>query len=238
MSDQPSAEVSQTAIGQTLRAARLQHNLSLRELAEKAEVSASLLSKVENGKANPSVRTLHSIADALSLPVHHFFSESKKTGTALSDASALKAKPKVKTEMTPSELRAARTADLIDDADLGLISDEKQAVAEPVVHPETRQSVELLGGIVWERLTPGPEENIEFLQIYYEVGAKSGEKMSHHSGREFQYVLEGTLQLELGFENHILEAGDSIIFDSLTPHRLSNIGDRPMRALSVIFNTK
>ena len=55
-------------IGKKLRAARRAQQLSLRELAGRAEVSASLLSKVENGKANPSVRSLHSIADALSIP--------------------------------------------------------------------------------------------------------------------------------------------------------------------------
>ena len=42
-------------LGEKLRAARMGQNLSLRELAARAEVSASLLSQIENGKANPSV---------------------------------------------------------------------------------------------------------------------------------------------------------------------------------------
>ena len=60
-------------LGEKLRATRISQNLSLRELAARAEVSASLLSQIENGKANPSVRSLHSIADALSMPVDYFF---------------------------------------------------------------------------------------------------------------------------------------------------------------------
>jgi quercetin dioxygenase-like cupin family protein len=62
--------------------------------------------------------------------------------------------------------------------------------------------------------------------------------MSHHNGREFQLVLAGEMLLELGFERYRLKAGDSIIFDSTTPHRLSNAGQEPMRAISVIFNTR
>jgi len=39
----------------------------LRHLADKAEMSASMLSQIETGKAYPSVRSLYGIAAALSL---------------------------------------------------------------------------------------------------------------------------------------------------------------------------
>ncbi len=60
-------------MGQQLRAIRRKHGLSLRALAEKANVSISLLSQIENGKSMPSVKTLHNIADALDVPLGHFF---------------------------------------------------------------------------------------------------------------------------------------------------------------------
>ena len=41
------------AIGEKLRAARQSQQMSLRELASRAEVSASMLSQVETGKAYP-----------------------------------------------------------------------------------------------------------------------------------------------------------------------------------------
>lgn len=212
-------------LGGKLRAARIGQNLSLRELAAKAEVSASLLSQIENGKANPSVRSLHSIADALSMPIDYFFPNGaeNKPGSIISTDS-----------LTPGQLRAAHDAALIDDSTLGF--GEEAHPVEPVVRAMARPTIELLGGITWERLTPRPEENIEFLQICYEVGARSGEKMSHHIGREFHFVLEGELLLELGFERYLLKAGDSITFDSIVPHRLSNCGTVPMRAITVIFN--
>jgi mannose-6-phosphate isomerase-like protein (cupin superfamily) len=216
-------------LGEKLRAARIGQNLSLRELAAKAEVSASLLSQIENGKANPSVRSLHSIADALSMPIDYFFPNGDEDKLEIEPGSIVSTD-----SLTPSQLRAAHDAALIDDSTLGF--GEAVYPVEPVVRATARPTIELLGGIIWERLTPRPEENIEFLRICYEVGAKSGEKMSHHIGREFHFVLEGELLLELGFERYLLKAGDSITFDSIVPHRLSNCGTVPMRAVTVIFN--
>jgi transcriptional regulator with XRE-family HTH domain len=215
-------------LGEKLRAARASRNLSLRELAAKAEVSASLLSQIENGRANPSVRSLHSIADALSVPIDYFFPNGSREN--------IDSKVAIDT-LTPSQLRAARAAELIDDAALGF-DDENAPPPEPVVRAMARPTIELLGGITWERLTAEAEKNIEFLRICYEAGAKSGEKMSHHIGREFHFVLEGELLLELGFERYLLKPGDSIVFESTTPHRLSNVGQGPMRAITIIFNIK
>jgi len=220
-------------IGKKLRAARRVQRLSLRELAAKAEVSASLLSKIENGKANPSVRSLHSIADALSLPVHIFFPAEDEAESAV-ELEVESASDLVNT-MNPSQLRAAQAAALIDHSDLGFDGRDHQSKG-PVVRVNARPTIELLGGVTWSRLTPSPEDGIEFLHIWYDIGATSGEKMSHHAGREFHLVLEGELLLELAFERYLLKTGDSIIFDSTMPHRLSNAGQTPLRAISVIFN--
>ncbi|MCL4395421.1 MAG: cupin domain-containing protein, partial [Chloroflexi bacterium] len=66
-------------------------------------------------------------------------------------------------------------------------------------------------------------------------GATSGASMSHHEGREFGLILEGELVVELGFERHALCTGDSIIFDSTTPHRLTNACTKPARAVWVVL---
>jgi transcriptional regulator with XRE-family HTH domain len=216
-------------IGEKLRAARLRQNLSLRELAEMAEVSASLLSQIENEKANPSVRSLYSIAAALSLPVDYFFPGTSVDGgetgsevSAVSDKTAGVSQPMPAAELTTGpELR---------------FEDEPRKSRSPVVRANARSTIELMGGVTWARLTPGSEEDAEFLQICYEVGASSGAKMSRHSGREFGLILEGELLLELGFERYLLKAGDSIIFDSTTPHRLTNAGQASMQAIWVILN--
>jgi transcriptional regulator with XRE-family HTH domain len=105
-----------------------------------------------------------------------------------------------------------------------------------VIHPADRATLSLTGGITWQRLTPTPEGNIEFIEMRYAPGANSGAAMHHHPGRELGLVLEGQLLLELGFDRHFLGPGDSIAFDSTTPHRLSNPGTQPLRLAWVNLN--
>lgn len=62
--------------------------------------------------------------------------------------------------------------------------------------------------------------------------------MSQHEGREFGLILEGELSVELGFERHTLRAGDSIVFDSTTPHRLTNASGQTVQALWVVLERK
>lgn len=42
--------------------------------------------------------------------------------------------------------------------------------------------------------------------------------LSVHDGQEFDYVLSGTLKIVIGEKTKILSAGDSVIYDSSTPH--------------------
>lgn len=209
-------------IGEKLRAARERQNMSLRELASKAEVSASMLSQIENGKAYPSVRSTYNIAAALGLPVDYFFPDNGSP-----------AKTRAPQDMTASDLREAQLNGTLD---LDTVNAETAPNTPAILHCNARPTISLKGGIDWARLTLHPEPGAEFLEITYAPGASSGERMSHHIGREFGLILEGALTIELGFERHVLCAGDSIIFDSTTPHRLSNTDNQSMRALWVVLN--
>jgi transcriptional regulator with XRE-family HTH domain/mannose-6-phosphate isomerase-like protein (cupin superfamily) len=216
-------------IGETLRAVRQQKQMSLRELATKAEMSASMLSQIETGKAYPSVRSIYSIAAALGVPVDNFFPSPANTG-----AGGFRPAAQASNEMTASELRDAKVNGEIDGVALEFTSGAQSPT--PVVQVDARPTIELKGGITWSRLTALAESGAEFLEITYACGATSGAQMSHHEGREFGLILEGELTVELGFESYALRAGDSIIFDSTTPHRLTNKDTRPMRALWVVLS--
>lgn len=50
-----------------LRAARVAANLSLREVSRRVGISASMLSQIENGRAQPSVATLYALVSTLSI---------------------------------------------------------------------------------------------------------------------------------------------------------------------------
>jgi transcriptional regulator with XRE-family HTH domain len=62
-------------LGARLRALRLEKGLTLRELASLVGKSESYLSKLENGKLNPSLASLKETADALGKPLVHFFAD-------------------------------------------------------------------------------------------------------------------------------------------------------------------
>ena len=55
-----------------------------------------------------------------------------------------------------------------------------------------------------------------------------------HKGDEFLYVLEGELAIRIGAEEHRLEAGDAIYFESDIPHSYRRVGIDPCRALVVV----
>ena len=61
-------------IGPRLRAQREQLGVSLRELARRIGVSASLISQIERDKVNPSVSTLYSLVQELGLGMGDLFS--------------------------------------------------------------------------------------------------------------------------------------------------------------------
>lgn len=220
--DQPPARI----IGEKLHAARDQQKMSLRDLAAKADMSASMLSQIENGKAFPSVRSLYNLADVLGVPVDYFFPETANPPEATPAST-------VAPQMTASDFREAQ---LNGNAGARPFDAGAELTRTPVVHSGSRPSIALKGGVTWTRLTMQAEHDAEFLEINYAPGANSGASLSHHVGREFGLVLEGELVVELGFERYTLQCGDSIIFDSSTPHRLTNPCTQPMRALWVVLN--
>jgi transcriptional regulator with XRE-family HTH domain len=60
-------------IGPRMKHTRLLKGLTLKQLADAAGCSESLLSKIENGRANPSLRMIHRVASALGMPVAGLF---------------------------------------------------------------------------------------------------------------------------------------------------------------------
>ena len=54
-----------------------------------------------------------------------------------------------------------------------------------------------------------------------------------HGGQEFNYVIEGTVQLVIGSREFFLHAGDSAFFNPQTPHGQRAVGG-PVRFLTII----
>ena len=77
MSGRPSvaeqAPSGEDTLGTRLRVERERRGLSLRELARRLEVSPSLVSQIETGKTQPSVRTLYAIVTELGVSLDELF---------------------------------------------------------------------------------------------------------------------------------------------------------------------
>ncbi len=63
-------------LGEKVKEFRLAKGISLRDLSEKAGLSPSMLSQIENNSVNPSINALKGIAGALNIPLFKFFQES------------------------------------------------------------------------------------------------------------------------------------------------------------------
>ena len=56
-----------------------------------------------------------------------------------------------------------------------------------------------------------------------------------HKGQEFNYVVEGQLELHIGNNILKLAEGDSIIFDSDIPHGMKALGGKRVKFLALII---
>lgn len=67
----------------------------------------------------------------------------------------------------------------------------------------------------------------------YQPGTQSSVEPTHHSGYEYGIVLKGRLVVEVGGDSYEVRSGDCIAYDSTVPHRISNPGKSPARAVWV-----
>jgi len=63
------------AIGASLKELRESRSLNAKQLAENANVSAAMISRIESGQVSPSISTLNALSEALDVPVVSFFKE-------------------------------------------------------------------------------------------------------------------------------------------------------------------
>lgn len=67
--------ITQNIIGKKVRSLRKERKLTLVQLGKICNCSASLLSQIETGIINPSLNTIHAIADAFNMPLVQLVSE-------------------------------------------------------------------------------------------------------------------------------------------------------------------
>lgn len=191
-------------VGDRLREERLRRGVSVRSLARDLGVSASLISQIETGKSQPSVGTLYAITTALDISVEDVFEPPTVPGTRGGNSAA------------PTTVLQALGA-------------QRGQRLGPLVAPAARQVLQLDSGVTWERLGQLPRTHVDFLLITYDPGGMSSSsgRLMRHPGAEYGYLITGELVLTLGFDELRLTPGDSVSFESTTPHRYHNEGTTP-----------
>jgi len=58
---------------------------------------------------------------------------------------------------------------------------------------------------------------------------------SSHEGEEFIYVIEGAIEINYGKNTYVLNAGDSIYYDSIVAHHVHAGNEKPAKILGVIY---
>jgi transcriptional regulator with XRE-family HTH domain len=101
-----------------------------------------------------------------------------------------------------------------------------------------RGIIDLASGVRWERLTPAADPLTDFLEVVYSPGGHSTDERRplRHEGREYGLILSGTLRASVGFETYELNPGDSIVFDSSTPHEYWNTTGDSVHAVWVVVH--
>ncbi len=74
-SDAPGDRRLEAALGEVVREFRKRTGLAISELAQRAKLSAGMVSKIENGAISPSLASIRALARALQVPVTSLFRE-------------------------------------------------------------------------------------------------------------------------------------------------------------------
>jgi quercetin dioxygenase-like cupin family protein len=108
-----------------------------------------------------------------------------------------------------------------------------RADARPKVARRGEKSSEQYG-YVYESLAAEKSHRLMEPFLVTLVPTEFGEESSH-DGQEFIFVLEGRVRARVGDETEILRPGDSIYYDSSTPHLVKCEGKAPAKILAVIY---
>lgn len=69
------------------------------------------------------------------------------------------------------------------------------------------------------------DKALQILHERFAPGADTGKIPLRHKSEEGGIVIRGHIELTVGDQTRVLEAGDAFYFDSTLPHRFRNVGD-------------
>lgn len=79
------------------------------------------------------------------------------------------------------------------------------------------------------------DRHMEPFIVDVEPAADLDYPLSSHEGEEFIHVLEGAIEVCHGKKRHLVQAGDSIYYDSIVPHHVHGHQGQAAKILAVIY---
>jgi transcriptional regulator with XRE-family HTH domain/mannose-6-phosphate isomerase-like protein (cupin superfamily) len=193
-------------LGFRLQQRRKAVGLSLRQLAEKTNLSASFLSQVEHNKANLSLNSLQAVSEALAVPLLYFLSDDQE-----------------KNRNQHSKF----------DSDSGHLS--QLPILDPVVKAKNRPRLVLpLSGVEYEMLVPSSNRKMVALMGKLSPGTGNIARRLREPTEEVILILSGKLLVGLENGEYILSPGDSIYFEGSQLNQLVCASDEPVEWITVI----
>jgi transcriptional regulator with XRE-family HTH domain len=245
VSDASDLEEPVVNLGARLREVRLKSGLSLREVARRLGVSPSFVSQVENGKSQPSVATLYSFAQLFDVSIDQLFVTDAEGGQAslTGPPGTPVAKPGhpsvvvIEGNHEPAD-NTIRRANIGNPGDAWPQTDERARMS--VMRLGSRPRIVMDSGVIWEQLATNTGVDLDFIEVVYPPHSSStnDQRMLQHVGFEYGYLIAGELEVQVGFETFTLHAGESMGFDSGTPHLFRNLSDVPARGIWCIHHPR
>lgn len=77
--------------------------------------------------------------------------------------------------------------------------------------------------------------NMEPFLIDIDSASNEGYQLSSHEGEEFIYVLEGSIEISYGKTKYVLNAGESIYYDSIVDHNVHAANESQAKILAIVY---
>jgi transcriptional regulator with XRE-family HTH domain/quercetin dioxygenase-like cupin family protein len=202
-------------------------------------VSASFVSQLENGKSQPSVSTLFALAQCLGESIDRLFLE--QPAVPATPPAGPRQHPKIPSTR-PTSVDDVPQAEPVSRGELASPTDAWGDIPTgpdrlSVTTADNRTRLVMGDGVIWEQLVR-KTDHLDFIQITYPPGGGSTTdgRMLRHDDYEYGYLVEGELEVTVGFEVFTLRAGEAIGFDSAIPHLFRNLGSVPARGIWVVHH--
>jgi transcriptional regulator with XRE-family HTH domain len=236
LSRRAGADAEDAALGARLRTMRKARGRRLKQIADEAGLSVSLLSQIERGISSPSMRVLRQICHALQIDGAALFEDSN---AALPAAASNAENADIKAIEHGDPLGRMRPATRLADAGVAGATTSMPWPEEPgaafVVRAIDRRPLRV-NDVTKYRVTPADCATMEAFLMEIGAGAQSDTDFAWQTGDKIAYIVGGKLKLFVDDVALLLETGDVYGFSSGHRYRWENAWQQTTTLLVVNGN--